>query len=87
MIRLWVKTIKNNRVQLSYIYESIDNFHAETFYLHINEICHRLDIPSPVVLNYHINNFINFSSCRFKPTDFVESVNFDKFEIEDATLR
>lgn len=87
MIRIWAKTIKNNRITKNYIYESIDNFTYETFYLHIQELCHKMDIPSPVVLNYHIENYINFNNCTFLSRDFVEGINFDKLVIEEASLK
>lgn len=87
MIRLWAKTTKGQKLTRSYIYESIDNFNKETFYLHVQELCHKLDIPSPVVLNYHIENFINFNNCVFTTRDFVESINFDKLVIEEASIK
>lgn len=87
MVRLWAKTIKGHKLTRSFIYESIDNFNQETFYVHIQELCHKLDIPTPVILSYHVNNFINFNNCTFTSRDFVESINFDKLVIEDASLK
>ncbi len=86
-MRIWAKTIKNNKIVSSYVYESIDIFHRETFYLHLQEICHKMDIPTPVVLKYHLDNFTDFNNCRFLPSDFVESVSFDRLEVEDASLK
>ena len=87
MIRLWAKTIKGHKITKNFIYESIDNFSEETFYLHIQELCHKLDIPTPVVLDFHIRNYINFNNCAFLPRDFVESIPFDKLVIEDASFK
>lgn len=87
MIRIWAKTMKINKLKQSYIYESIDNFNPETFYLHLQEICHKMDIPTPVILSYHIESYINFNICTFLPRDFVESVNFDKFILEEASFK
>lgn len=87
MIRLWAKTIKGQKITKSFIYESIDNFTEETFYLHIQELCHKMDIPTPVVLDFHVNNYINFNNCSFLPRDFVESISFDKLLIEDASFK
>lgn len=86
MIRIWAKTVKNNKIKKSYVYESIDNFNVETFYVHLQEICHAMDIPTPVLLKYHIECYLKFNNCKFLPRDFVESINFDKLEIEDATI-
>ena len=87
MIRMWAKITKGQKIQKNLIYESIDNFNKETFYLHIQEICHRLDIATPVVLNYHINNYVNFNNCFFSARDFVETINFDKLVIEEASIK
>jgi len=87
MIRIWAKTLKGHKITSNIIYESIDNFSKETFYLHIQEICHRMDLPTPVLLNYHINNYINFNNCIFTSRDFVESINFDKLIIEEASIK
>ena len=87
MIRLWAKTTKGHKITKNYIYESIDNFSYETFYLHVQELCHKMDIPTPVVLDFHIKNFINFNNCVFLPRDFVESIAFDKLIIEEASIK
>ena len=87
MVRLWAKTYKNHKITNSFIYESIDNYNSETFYLHLQEICHKLDIPTPVVLSYHVKSFEEFSNCHFLPRDFVETINFDRLVIEDASLK
>lgn len=85
MVRIWAKTYKNHKILRSYIYENIASFNTETFYLHVQEICHKMDIPCPVVLKYHTENFVNFTNCTFLPRDFVESINFDRLVLEDAT--
>lgn len=87
MVRLWAKTMKGHKMTKNFIYESIDNFNKETFYIHVQEICHKMDIPTPVILSYHIENFVNFNNCMFYPRDFVESVNFDRLIIEDASFK
>ena len=87
MIRIWAKTIKGLKITNNIIYESIDSFSKETFYLHIQEICHKMDIPTPVLLKYHINNYVNFNNCIFTSRDFVESINFDKFVLEEASIK
>ena len=87
MVRIWAKTIKNHKILASYVYENIANFNPETFYLHVQEICHKLDIPTPIVLGYHIQNYIEFNNCTFTQRDFVESVHFDKLVLEEASIK
>ena len=87
MIRIWAKTTKGQKITQNLIYESIDNFSKETFYLHIQEICQKMDIPTPVLLKYHTNNYINFNNCIFTSRDFVETINFDKLILEEASIK
>lgn len=86
MIRIWAKIYIKNHLVKDTIYESIDNFHEETFYIHVQELCHKLDIPTPLILNYHTNSFIEFNRCIFRPADFVEPVHFDKLVLEEASM-
>lgn len=84
MVRIWAKVIRENKIKKDMIYESIDTFRIRDLYLYMQQICHELDIGSPVVLKTHENNFLNFNICTFYPRDFVEPVSFDKLVIENA---
>ena len=86
MIRIWARTTKNGKITRSYIYESIDNFSETTFLKHMQKICHAIDIPTPIVLKNHISNYVDFNTSTFLPRDFVESIDFDRFIIENAVL-
>ena len=83
MIKMWAKIINQEKIVAQILYESIDNFSNETFYLHVAEICHKLDIPSPIVLPTHIKHYTNYNNTTFKARDFVEYINFDKLVIEN----
>ena len=83
MIKMWAKIMNKDKIVKQLTYASIDNFTDDTFYLHINEICHKLDIPSPIVLPTHIKHFTNYSNTCFKERDFVESIDFEKLVIEN----
>ncbi|HMM30412.1 MAG TPA: hypothetical protein PKB13_01415 [Clostridia bacterium] len=48
----------------------------------LNDLCHTLDLSRPVLLNKHLNDLERFSRVVFKPEDFMEAVDFDRFEIE-----
>lgn len=86
MIRIWARTTKNDKITRSYIYESIDNFNENTIRKHIEKMCHEIDIPTPIILKSHINNYVDFNNATFIPRDFVESIDFDKFIIENAII-
>ena len=86
MIRIWARTVCDGKITRSYIYESIDNFNDSTFHKHIERMCHEIDIPTPAILKSHITNYVDFNNTVFLPRDFVESIDFDKFIIENAAL-
>ena len=48
----------------------------------LHELCQDLDLCRPVILRKHVNDLKQFSRVVFKPTDFIEPVDFDEFEIE-----
>ena len=86
MIRIWARTVNEDKITRSFIYESIDNFNEANFYKHIERICHEIDIPTPAILKSHIDNYVDFNNSVFLPRDFIESIDFDKFIIENAAL-
>lgn len=86
MLRIWARTTVESKITSSFIYESIDNFSVETFRLHIEKICHEMDIPTPIVLKTHILNYDEFNTITFSANDFIESVNFEKFILENAVI-
>lgn len=86
MIRIWGRTMVEDKITRSFIYESIDTLSDDTFKLHIAELCHELDIPTPLIIASHIRNFEDFNNTVFLPRDFVESIDFDKFIIENAII-
>lgn len=87
MIRIWAKIINDDRIQKSFVYEKQGLFDKNFFIFYISEICNILDISTPVIVpSKHLTHYKLFKNTTFKPADFVETVNFDKFVIEDATL-
>ena len=86
MIRIWAHTMVDSKNTRSFIYESIDNFSEEKFRFHIEKICHELDIPTPVILKTHTNNYENFNIVTFYARDFIEYIDFEKLILENASL-
>lgn len=86
MIRLWAKVMVDHKIKKDLIYESIEQYSRDTFFLHISEICHQLDIPTPVLINADYSTYENFNNIKFLPRDFVESIDFDNLVIENALL-
>ena len=82
--RIWAKTLHNHKIKKDLLYTSPDEIDSDNFATHIAEICHTLDIPTPVITSVNIKNFEEFNNTRFRPRDFVESVSFDFFVLENA---
>ena len=46
------------------------------------ELCKPLDLARPVMMEKHLSELERFGMTRFSPSDFMESVDFDVFEVE-----
>lgn len=86
MIRIWARTMTEGKISRSFIYESIDSFNEDTFFKHVEKMCHELDIPTPAILKSHIKNYVDFNNVTFIARDFVEYIDFEKFILENASL-
>ncbi|MCM1195174.1 MAG: hypothetical protein NC099_04565 [Corallococcus sp.] len=86
-MKIWAKTVLDEKItrDLIYEYEHIGNI--DEFVFAMQEICEQLDIPTPVATYVNLNHFIMFNNTRFKPRDFVESVDFDMLDIEAVPER
>lgn len=85
MFKIWAKTITNNKIEKDYLYHSADKFSSEDFLYYLTDICHEMDIPTPVILSSHVRNYNLFNTTKFRKEDFVEHVNFDMLQLENAS--
>ena len=81
-MKVWAKTIVEEKItrDLLYEYDAISN--EEDFVSVLQEVCGQMDIPTPVATRVNFNHFVMFNNTRFKPRDFVESVDFDVLDLE-----
>ena len=81
-MNIWAKTIVEEKITRDLLYE-YDNMNSEEdFVYHLQELCGQMDIPTPVSTRVNFMHFVAFNNTRFKPRDFVESVDFDLLDIE-----
>ena len=80
MIKVWGKVIIDEKV-VKHSVVSVEPSEC-TFFDMIKQLCENLDIPTPVLLNKHLLDFNKFSMTVFKPVDFVEQANFDRFILQ-----
>lgn len=83
MVQILAKLIKNHKTVKSVTYKNVQEYESEDFYFHISEVCRRLDIATPIIIDYHRESFEKFNFVKFKPDDFIDSVSFDVFLIEN----
>lgn len=80
MVKIWGKILVDDKIVKNKTI-SVDAS-TTTFFDMLKELCTSLNIPTPVLLDKHVYDFNLFNMCTFKPSDFVESVIFDKFTLE-----
>lgn len=82
MVRLYAHTVKNHKTVLKHDFQKDTTIRWSDFYEYVREICHAMDLPTPVILKTHLFNFAKFNYVRFLPGDFMESVDFDFLMVE-----
>lgn len=80
-MKIWVKTVLGEKITRSLLHESavIDE---KNFDETLADACNSLDLPTPIVTKTNKRSFFAFNHVKFKPCDFVESVDFDFLELE-----
>ena len=75
---IWVRLIKHGKIKES----NVQPCAAEDWEDALTEACRQLDAPKPVILPRHERDYAEFHQARFLPEHFVESVAFDRMEVE-----
>ena len=84
MVKLWARTVKDNKTVQKYDFIKDENMEWADFFDYVREICHEMDLPTPIILKTHLFNFAKFNYVRFLKSDFVEQVDFDFLLIENV---
>ena len=83
-MKLWAKIHKQHKI----IQQAVREFSlarpsdAEGWNRVLVDLCKPLDLACPVLLNKHVQELAQFNRTVFSQSDFIESVSFDRFEIE-----
>jgi hypothetical protein len=83
MVKIWIKLIKEDKIVKDIVVEKDEPFDYASFADYLTEGLFPLDEPTPVVLKNHVFDFAKFNVARFRPSDFVESVDFDYMWVEN----
>ena len=85
-MKIWAKLITDGKIQKQFVYEKQERLTYSRFFDYLSDICHELDIPTPVLLKTHIFNFAKFNHVKFIPRDCVESLDYDQLFLENIIL-
>ena len=82
-MKIWAKTLKQHKITK----EAVREFparpsDAEGWNRILAELTKPLDLACPVLLDKHVQELARFNRTVFAQSDFIESVSFDKFELE-----
>ena len=82
-MKIWAKVLKHHKI----VQEAVREFparpsDAEGWNRILAELTKPLDLACPVLLDKHVQELARFNRTVFAQSDFIESVSFDKFELE-----
>lgn len=84
MLRIWGKLIKDNKIIKDIVVEiMLKDSYQESLKEAIIEMCKELDIAKPYWLNHNLEEYNNRNKTSFDENNFIEEIEFDKFEIEE----
>lgn len=81
-MKLWATTVTDEKISKDIVFEYEHADNEDEFVAVLHDVCELLDIPTPIATRVNFTHFVMFNTTRFKPRDFVESVNFDYFNVE-----
>ncbi|MEG1528635.1 MAG: hypothetical protein RR248_05975 [Clostridia bacterium] len=81
-MNLWVKVIKDEKIIKDTVIKNNLALTRQNLEKTLQEVCHFLDQPTPIMLTSHFDNIDKFNFIKFRPADFAETVYFDHLFIE-----
>ena len=82
MFRIWAKVVSEDHIVKQTTLERDEKFSYGDFFGYLAEICDTLDVPTPLLLKTHLFNYAKFNHVVFRPSDFMEPVDFEKLVLE-----
>ena len=82
-MRIWAKLMTDGKIRKQFVYENPEKLTYSHFFDYLTDICHTLDVPTPVLTKTHIFNFAKFNHVKFVSRDFVESLGYDYLFLEN----
>ncbi len=85
MKKIWAKVLTHERrIKQDAIYQLDLPYSRDDIYTYVSEICQSMHLPTPIVIESHVDMFDQYSYVRFVSHDFVESVDFFALTLESG---
>ncbi len=81
-MKLWATTVSEEKITRDLVFEYNKTENLNEFIGILQQVCEKMDIPTPIATRVNFNHYIMFNNTKFKPRDFVESVDFDYMNLE-----
>ncbi|MBQ8080475.1 MAG: hypothetical protein IJ240_01110 [Clostridia bacterium] len=75
---IWVRLVRHGRTER----DATAPCEKDAWQEGLTEACRMLDLQRPYIVPKHERDFAQFGQTRFLPEHFVESVSFDRMEVE-----
>ena len=85
-MKIWAKLITDGKIQKQFVYEKQERLTYSRFFDYLSDICHELDIPTPVLLKTHIFKYAKFKHVKNSPREYGESLDYDQLFLENIIL-
>ena len=76
------KVMQKDKISKDIVYDGVAKINYENIFKMLKFVCEKLDLSCPVLLDSQIKHMKQFRRFAFLPDDFIEPVDFTKFEIE-----
>lgn len=81
-MKVWATTVREEKITKDLVFEYDHISNEDDFVAVLQQICEKMDIPTPVVTYVNFNHYVLFNTTKFRRRDFVESIDFDYFNLE-----
>ena len=83
MFRIWIKTIKENRlINDTVICDDTNDTRTHKVLNSVDKACEDFYLSRPIWLDSNIAEFKRISKTRFNHDNFIDSIDFDYMEVQ-----
>lgn len=84
-MKLWVKLIREEKILENLVVENELPLSSDNYERLLSDVCHKLDLSTPITLSMHFNSLVRFNITEYKARDFIEPIDFTKLTVENIS--